>query len=137
MPHVVIRIKKKTHRRGYTLARILIMDDDETVRLALRTLLQQQGHEVSEAINALEGAKIYTREPLDLIITDILMPERDGIEALLELRAQHPQIKTIVMSGEAAEFLPIVEDLGADWAISKPFKNQDVIDAVNRLLDEK
>jgi CheY-like chemotaxis protein len=51
------------------LARILIMDDDETVRLALRTLLQKQGHDVIEAMNAVEGAKTYTQEPLDLVIT--------------------------------------------------------------------
>ena len=116
------------------MARILIMDDDETVRLALRTLLQKKGHNVIEAMNAVEGAKTYTQEPLDLVITDILMPERDGVEALLELRTHQPQIKTIVISGDAPEFLPIVEDLGADRAIAKPFKNQEVLDAVNELL---
>lgn len=119
------------------MARILIMDDDETVRVALRTLLQKHGHDVIEAMNAIEGAKTYNQEHLDLVITDILMPERDGVEALLELRTQQPQIKTIVISGEAPEFLPIVEDLGANRAIAKPFKGQEVLDAVNELLEEE
>ena len=113
------------------------MDDDESVRLALRTLLKKQGHDIIEASNAAEGSKTYANEPLDLVITDILMPERDGVEALLELRAQHPSIKTIVISGEATEFLPIVEDLGADRAFAKPFNNQEVLEAVATLLDEQ
>jgi CheY-like chemotaxis protein len=116
------------------LARILIMDDDPAVRTALKNLLQQNGHLVSEAPNAFEGAKIYSTSPQDLIITDLLMPERDGIEALLELRAHYPGIKTLVISGNAAEFLPIVEDLGASRTLAKPFKNSDVLKAVNDLL---
>ena len=116
------------------MARILIMDDDPSVRTALKNLLQQDGYEVSVAPNALEGAKIYSTSPPDLIITDLLMPERDGIEALLELRSKYPTIKTIVISGDAPEFLPIVEDLGANRTIPKPFKNQDVLTAVQELL---
>jgi CheY-like chemotaxis protein len=116
------------------LARILIMDDDASVRTALKNLLKQEGHDVTEAENAAEGAKIYSTSAPDLIITDLLMPERDGVEALLELRSQYPNIKTIVISGDAKEFLPIVEDLGAGRTLSKPFKNKDVIAAVNELL---
>lgn len=119
------------------MARILIMDDDVNVRLALRKMLQRIGHTVEEAPNAAEGAKVYNESPPDLVITDLLMPERDGVEALLELHTRHPNIKTIVISGEAPEFLPIAEDLGAHCTIAKPFKSQDVIDAVTRLLSEK
>jgi len=118
------------------LAQILIMDDDASVRTALKTLLQKEGHEITEAHNAAEGAKIYSTSAPDLIITDLLMPERDGVEALLELRSQYPNIKTIVISGDAPEFLPIVEDLGAGRTIAKPFKNDEVLAAVKELLDE-
>ena len=116
------------------LARILIMDDNAAVRLALHKLLKNLGHDITEACNAAEGAKLYASLCPDLVITDLLMPERDGIEALLELRTKYPHVKTIVISGEAPEFLPIAEDLGANFTIAKPFKNQDVINAVNRLL---
>lgn len=119
------------------MARILIMDDDASVRTALKNLLVQEGHEIAEAPNAAEGARIYSTTPTDLIITDLLMPERDGVEALLELRSQYPDIKTIVISGDAPEFLPLVEDLGAQKTIAKPFKNADVINAVNDLLNTK
>ena len=119
------------------MARILIMDDDASVRLALRKLLEKMGHAVEEAPNAVEGAKLYNESVPDLIITDLLMPERDGVEALIDLHARHPNIKTIVISGEAPEFLPIAEDLGAHYTIAKPFKNQDIIDTVTRLLSDK
>ena len=118
------------------MARILIMDDDAAVRTALKNILHQEGHQILEAVNAAEGAKIYNSATPDLIITDLIMPERDGVEALLELRSQHPDIKTIVISGDAPEFLPIVEDLGANRTIAKPFKNQDVINAVRELLNQ-
>ena len=89
-----------------------------------------------EAANPAENAKTYGQEALDLDITDILMPERDGVKALLELRSQHPINKTIVISGEAPKFLPIVEDLGADRGIAKPFNNREVLDTVTALLQD-
>ena len=117
------------------MGRILVMEDDDTIRLALRKALSQAGHEVLEASNGAEGARIYRQSPHpDLIITDILMPDQDGVEALLDLRTTLPQVKIIVISGNAQEFLPIAEDLGAHRTFAKPFKSQEVIAAVADLL---
>ena len=119
------------------MGRILIMEDDEAIRLALRKALVMAGHEVMEAGNGAEGAIIYGKTPPpDLIITDILMPDRDGTEALLDLRTTLPGIKLIVISGNAQEFLPIATDLGAHRTFAKPFKSQEIINAVDELLSD-
>jgi len=119
------------------LARILIIDDDISVRIALRILLQKAGHETVEALNGKEGLRVFNQNPTDLIITDILMPERDGVETLLEIRAHHPDVKVMAISGNAAEFLPILEDLGAQHTMTKPFNADEVLEAVQNLLGEE
>ena len=116
------------------MAKILIIDDDITVRIAIRTLLQKQGHEIAEASNGIEGEERYKADPPDLIITDIMMPDKDGVETLLAIRSDLPEVKTIVISGNAPEFLPITEDLGAHRTIAKPFENQELLEAVETLL---
>lgn len=116
------------------MGRILIMEDDESIRLALRKSLDRAGHEVFEAGNGAEGAAIYRVTPPDLIITDILMPDQDGVEALLDLRNHLPDVKIIVISGNAQEFLPIARDLGAHKTFAKPFQQSEIIEAVEELL---
>ena len=118
------------------MGRILIMEDDESIRLALRKSLDRAGHDVSEASNGAEGAAIYRKDPPDLIITDILMPDQDGVEALLDLRNSLPDVKIIVISGNAQEFLPIARDLGAHRTFAKPFKQAEILEAVTDLLPD-
>ena len=118
------------------MALILVMDDDAAVRTALRTLLLKEGHEVLEAVNGMEGANLYAQNYPDLVITDILMPDKDGVETLLELRHDFPDIKVIVISGNAQEFLPITEDLGAHRTLTKPFKAIQVLEAIQELLEQ-
>lgn len=113
------------------------MEDDESIRLALRKGLSLAGHDVYEAGNGAEGARIYRdTPPPDLIITDILMPDQDGVEALLDLRNNHPDVKIIVISGNAQEFLPIAQDLGAHRTFAKPFQQNEILEAVNDLLPQ-
>ena len=118
------------------MGRILIMEDDESIRLALRKTLLRAGHEVREAANGAEGALIYRKDPPDLIITDILMPDQDGVETLLDLRQTLPDVKIIVISGNAQEFLPIARDLGAHKTFAKPFQQAEILEAVSDLLEE-
>ena len=118
------------------MSNILIMEDDESIRLALRKSLARAGYDVSEAANGAEGAAIYNASAPDLIITDILMPDQDGVEALLDLRQKLPDVKIIVISGDAQEFLPIARDLGAHLTFAKPFKQAEILEAVSELLSE-
>lgn len=118
------------------MARILIIDDARDIRVALRKLLERVGYEVLEAANGMEASRLYNASPVDLVITDILMPEKDGVEILLELRKAHPGIKAIVISGEGQEFLPVAEDFGALRTFSKPFEPGEVLRTVKELVGE-
>ena len=118
------------------MALILVIDNDASVRTALCALLLREGHEVLEAVNGVEGENLCAQNHPDLVITDIFMPEKDGVETLLELRHDFPDIKVIVISGNAQEFLPITKDLGAHQTLTKPFKAVEVLKAVQELLEQ-
>ena len=96
------------------MARILIIDDDEQVRRYLRKILEAQGHEVVAASDGKLGIELCREEPTDLIITDIFMPEKEGLETIGELRRDYPDVKIIAISGGGRtgnlDFLPL-----ADW----------------------
>jgi CheY-like chemotaxis protein len=80
-------------------ARVLVVDDDPQVRTVIRRILEQAGYDVEEAADGRMATTRYRARPADLVITDIYMPEKDGLEIVLELRALHPDVKVIAMSG--------------------------------------
>ena len=84
------------------MARILLIDDDPMVMRTVRKMLEHAGHEVVEARNGREGEAAYDRAPADLVITDILMPEQEGIETIINLRRRHPAVRLLAMSGLVA-----------------------------------
>lgn len=81
------------------MARILLIDDEEDLRSLLRQMLMQAGHEVFDAANGEDGLKLYRATPADLIITDILMPGKGGLDLLVELHRDYPQARVIAISG--------------------------------------
>ena len=81
------------------MARILIIDDEEKFRKMLRQMLERAGHEVVEAPDGKEGVKLYREKLTDLIITDIFMPEKEGIQTIKELKRDFPEAKIIAISG--------------------------------------
>ena len=119
------------------MARILIIDDEHDIWVALRVTLEKAGHKVLEASNGQEGVKLYVQNPTDLVITDILMPEKDGVEILLELRADYPDVKIIAMSGGGHDFLPMAKEFGALRTLRKPFRRADLLQAVKEVLAEE
>jgi DNA-binding NarL/FixJ family response regulator len=118
------------------LARILIIDDEREVRMALRAILERAGHTVIEAPNGDQGARLYALSPTEVVITDIVMPGKDGVETLMELRADFPNIKIIVISGEADDLLPAVQQFGARFAFPKPLRSKEILAAIDELLAE-
>ena len=116
------------------MARILVIDDEYDIRIALRKMLEYAGYEVIEASNGREGIQVFTQNAVDLIITDILMPEKDGVEILRELRADYPSVKIIAISGRGHEYLPIAREFGAFSTLFKPFQQSDVLKAVAEAL---
>lgn len=114
------------------MARILVIDDDESIRSLLRTVLELQGYDVVEAENGSEGLLCYQAEPADLVITDILMPVMDGVEMITELRRDFPCIKVIAISGgrRALEAARTV----TPHTVEKPFSLGKILDTVRELL---
>lgn len=122
------------------MARILIIDDEDQSRNMLSQALTRAGYEVSTARDGSEGIELFRTVMADLIITDILMPGKEGLETIMELRRGFPAVKIIAMSGGGRSgnlnFLDIAERLGAQGVLQKPFHLQEVLQLVQEMLQE-
>ncbi len=114
------------------MATILIIDDEEIIRGLLRSALEAAGYEVVDAANGREGLELYRHRPADLVITDIIMPELNGLDMLLELTREFLHAKVIAISGVGGEknVLDVAKLLGARRTIQKPFSMPQLLDAV-------
>jgi YesN/AraC family two-component response regulator len=81
------------------MAKILVFDDEPSILLMLKKMLEKAGHEVDVALNGREGMEIFEINKPDLLITDIIMPQKEGLETILELRRKYPELKIIAISG--------------------------------------
>jgi CheY-like chemotaxis protein len=115
------------------LARILVIDDDAAICVVLRIALEYKGYEVVEAHNGFEGLQCYEAAPVDLVITDLQMPEMDGLQMLSELRRRSPKVKVIAISGRR-KALAIAEEFYAQRTFEKPFCLKEVLGAVEDLI---
>ena len=114
------------------MATILVMDDEAHIRTLLRIALESVGHEVMEAANGHDGLALYRHRPTDLVITDIAMPELNGLDMILDLTRQFLYAKVIAISGVGGEknVLDVAKLLGARRTIQKPFSMPQLLDAV-------
>ena len=114
------------------MATILVIDDHQPIRSLLSRALEGAGHEVLEASNGRLGLELYQKRFLDLIITDIVMPEMDGLEMMLELNRNLLNVKVIAMSGglESEGALHVAKMLGARQTFQKPLDIETVLGAV-------
>ncbi len=106
----------------------------------MRFTLEEEGYAVFDAENGRAGIDIYRQSPTDLIITDIVMPEYEGMETILALKREFPEARIIAMSGRQqtgpASFLGMAEKLGAGHTLTKPFRRAELLSAVRDSLDE-
>ncbi|GIX49050.1 MAG: transcriptional regulator [Candidatus Tectimicrobiota bacterium] len=120
------------------MTRILVIDDEDQMRGMLRQALERAGYEVEEARNGREGLWRYRQAPVPLIITDILMPEKEGLEIIRALRREYPDVKIIAISGGGRtgnlNFLDIAAKLGAHRTLQKPFGLRELLQAVRELV---
>lgn len=120
------------------MALILVIDDDKAVRRLLREMLELDGHTVTDAPDGAKGLKALEKAPCDLVITDIFMPERDGLATLMELRQHHPGLKAIAISGGSPrvplDMLHAAQRLGAAKTLAKPIRCADLLAAVTEVL---
>ena len=120
------------------MIRILVIDDDINIREMLKECLERAEYEVLVASDGKAALKLHSANPVDLIITDIVMPEKDGLEIIMEFRRRFPAVKVIAISGGgkigANEYLNIAKGLGATKMFSKPFELRELLAAVRELL---
>ena len=120
--------------------RILVIDDDPAFRALMRVMLETSGYEVQEAGDGKAGVARYREEPSDVVITDILMPEQEGLETIRDLRHLDPQAKIIAMSvgGEGPTgYLSIAVKFGAHRILHKPFSRDELLAAVADVLADQ
>lgn len=115
------------------MKQILVVDDDAQIRSMLRTALEDEGYNVLEARDGKEAISHLIGLTIELVITDIVMPEKEGLETIMEMRRDSPDIKIIAISG-LKQYLDIAKVLGADYVYSKPFSILHLVDKVNELL---
>jgi DNA-binding response OmpR family regulator len=114
--------------------RVLVIDDDSDLRELIQALLQNEGFDVLSAADGREAFELQKTRPADVVVTDIFMPDKDGIETIFEMRRKFPRTRVIVMSGGGStlrtDFGSLALELGAVKFLKKPFQPQELIDAV-------
>ena len=130
------------------MASILIIDDEEDIRDALQMVLERAGYEVRVASDGNEAIELQREKPAQLVITDIKMPEKDGVRTIKEMRREFPAVRIIAISGGGSveplaykpgaitttAYLAAAKEVGADRVFAKPFDRKDLIQAVDDLL---
>jgi DNA-binding response OmpR family regulator len=120
---------------------ICIIDDDESVRQTVGRILSSAGYAVVNAADGAQGLEAVERTPPAMIITDIVMPNREGIETILEVKRRFPGIPIIAISGGGRtgprDFLDVARKLGADDCLAKPFRPTELLDKVATLLGSR
>ena len=121
------------------MARVLVIDDDEEIRVLVKHMLVGEGHEVEEARDGAEGLQLFGKRPPDLVLTDINMPGLDGHEVITAIRVLHADVPIIAISGggeiSTDELLLKASALGAVEIIMKPFEFRQLVGAVERALE--
>ena len=120
--------------------KILVIDDEAMVRSVVSEILKRAGYWMQTAEDGKSGLELFRRGEFDLLITDLLMPETDGLETIMSLRRERGAMKIMAISGcgftLGDEYLRIAELLGADYTLAKPFTQADLLTAVDNLLKD-
>jgi DNA-binding response OmpR family regulator len=120
------------------MALILVVEDEQMLRTTLRAILQRAGHEVVEADDGAKAMEIFLVNRPDLVITDIIMPNREGVETIREMRTAAPDLPIIAMSGGGSRggelFLSLAARLGATQTLAKPIRQAELLAAVDACL---
>lgn len=120
------------------MVKVLIVDDEDMVRMVLAQTLKKVGITVEEAENGRTAVELFRKDPADVVITDIIMPECEGVETIIEIRRISPDVKIIAMSGGGrmgkTDYLDIAREFGAAQVFRKPFDRMKVLEAVHDCL---
>jgi CheY-like chemotaxis protein len=118
---------------------VLIIEDDEFVQNMLKQTFERAGYEVARASNGRSGLQLYQCKPFDVVITDLIMPEMEGIETISSLRKNNPDVKVIAISGggrnNPEDYLELARKLGAQSTFTKPIDRRKLLAAVKELIE--
>lgn len=118
---------------------ILVIDDDETIRVLLRAILEREGYRVVDALDGAKGIQRYRESPTDLVITDLIMPGKEGIETIRDLRREFPHVKIIAVSGGGRigpeSYLNMAKGVGALRTLCKPFDRMTLLTAIKEVME--
>ncbi len=121
------------------MSRILVVDDDPELRSTLQRLLEIKGHKVVLAADGRAAETALTGEPFDLMVTDIVMPDQDGLEVIRITRSTHPDLPIIAISGggrlRTGNYLQVAKAMGAVVALEKPFDFEELLTAIDAALN--
>ena len=116
--------------------RVMVVDDDEFILEILEKIIRREGFEVTAISSAREALEKLESEKIEAVISDIVMPEMDGIELLKQVKSKYPEIRVLMITGHTGRYgSESVMDIGADGFISKPFKNIEITRTLRRLID--
>jgi len=121
------------------MGRVLVIDDDPTIRSLVAGLLESRGHSFVQAVDGRAGIVLFSKENFDLVVTDIVMPEQEGIETITAIRRANRTVPILAISGSSTiggsgDYLRAAAALGASATLQKPFGPDDFVDAVEKLL---
>jgi DNA-binding response OmpR family regulator len=121
------------------MSAILVIDDDASVREVVSEMLRLEGHEVVIAENGRDAVPLLAARHIDLVITDLIMPEKEGIETISEIRRSDSRIPIIAISGGGrlgpGDYLETARYIGADATLAKPFARQELLATIDALLE--
>jgi len=132
----------------YDMTKIIVIDDEKDIRDVLKIVLEREGFDVSTASNSDDGLELLRNDGADLVITDIIMPGKDGVDTVYTIRMEFPNTKIIVISGggkvtpmeyepsaiSTSAYLASATAAGADMTLTKPFDRAEILSAVNELM---
>jgi len=122
------------------MARILLIDDDDSLRSVLAKALGHAGYEVLQAIDGRQGLDVFRAVDVDLVISDLIMPVQEGVETITQMRRERPEVPIIAISGGATNsklYLQIAGKMGAERVLPKPFTPQELLQAIDEVRAAK
>jgi DNA-binding NtrC family response regulator len=125
-------------QKDFKMAKILVIEDDNSFRNVLVQMLNKAGYDVRQAGDGNQALEVCAQFEPDLVLTDIIMPDKEGLETIQELLEISPQLKIVAMSGGGRygpdSYLPLAEKLGAKASLQKPFMREELINTINSVL---
>ncbi|MDJ0767034.1 MAG: response regulator, partial [Myxococcota bacterium] len=122
---------------GGDMARILIIDDDQGTRQYIGRVLEGALHSVAYAVDGIQGIDLYRKSPFDVVVVDLVMPEKNGLQTTRELCEEYQDARVVAITGQDPENLPMAEDFGAMACMTKPIEPEDLLEAIEGALSVK